>query len=581
MIGISVSAQADDDVAPPALELLVTLDGGVSTSSFDYSVLPAAMQTTITDPNEGKKIDIKEVNTDLSPTHLTVNVVLYTPVTSETLAYTWFDLDQNPSTGLTDADTPDYGLNDIGADFYMLAYKGYTDALVIDADTGYYTEVPVSWTPNSFTAIIPLSALDNDDGNMDVTQMAGENGMYLTDCDIAPNTGHGEIMACPDADGDGVCDADDHCPNDQGPDWNCGCPCIGGGDGDVVCTSNYVTNMVTSPISDHSEDWGPATEDIATKYQWRTGATRIIIPMSDEAPEDGDGCNDPGDDRDSITSAIAACNANSVIASPVMCSGQSACGEALGQALASGTGGTMFKSTDPSSDLINGIKDLISHSVCDFDGDGTPDCADQCAQCYCCCNEPTCPPGGPCVVWIDNVTAPPSGTATGSIMLDVNDFGSATIELKYDPTVVQVQSVSQGDCGAVFENIDNANGKTRISSQGTGAIPGPSGTLEFAEIGFKAIGSVGECSPLSLNVVVLAHSDGSDITPATTCDGEFCITQTCRICGDVNCDCKVDIVDAMFIAQYTVGNRQTPCDPCPDPYPCACGGDGGPLSGSP
>jgi hypothetical protein len=250
-----------------------------------------------------------------------------------------------------------------------------------------------------------------------------------------------------------------------------------------------------------------------------------------------------------------------------MCSGQSTCGEALGQALASGTGGTMFKSTDPSSDLVNGLIALIGAGTCDQDGDGVPDGCDPCPNCYCCCGE--CP-NQPCVVWIDDVSAAPGSTATESIMLAVMDFGSATIELTYDPSIVEVQSVSQGDCGSPSYNIDNTIGKTIISAFVT-APPGsgPSGTLEFAEIGFKAVGAVGECSPLSLNVVKLAHTDGSVITPATPCDGEFCVRQPCRTCGDVNCDCKVNIVDAMFIKQYTVGNRPTPCDPCPDPYPCA------------
>jgi VWFA-related protein len=641
----SVSAREESEVAPPTLGLLATPDGTVGESSFDYSALPAAVQTIITDPNEGKKIDIKEVNVDLSTTDITVNVVFYTPVTSETLAWTWFDLDQNPYTGATASDHSGHGLNDIGADIALLVHKGFSTAYTCDPFTlATIATVPISWTSNSFTVVIPLSALDSDDGCMDITQLAGESGMYVVDCDIAPDQGHGTVncdpgtctlvisqitpicpeieaivavtdqngpvagltasdftvnengnailpitvsslgaqkpidvamaldasvsmsstdkvnvkaaantfvdlmstndqgavigfgvnvvvqehltsdktqlhnaintyeqgvdgswtslydaiivsvdevksssnvravivmtdgvdtqstntmvdaidhanmysvpvytvgigsvdqavlqqiaaqtggkyyyapdssdlaaiytelsqylqsqyliewntifqsspqtinveigvicggndmrvypvcgIGCPDADGDGVCDADDNCPNDPGPAWNCGCPCPGG-DGDVVfimdtsgsmddefstlcsmiptiisdlqsqgisitykivgitqnrdCTSDYVTNMVPSPVSDHSEDWGPATEDIATKYQWRADATRIIIPMSDEAPEDGNPCNDPGDDRDAITSAIAACNANNVVASPVMCSGQSTC----------------------------------------------------------------------------------------------------------------------------------------------------------------------------------------------------------------------------------------------------------------
>jgi hypothetical protein len=107
--------------------------------------------------------------------------------------------------------------------------------------------------------------------------------------------------------------------------------------------------------------------------------------------------------------------------------------------------------------------------------------------------------GGGCVVWIDGVSTAPGSIATESIMLDVMDFGSATIKLTYDPSVVEVQSVSQGDCGSPSYNIDNTIGKTTISAFVTSPPgSGPSGTLEFAEIGFKAVGYVGECSPLNL-----------------------------------------------------------------------------------
>ena len=249
-------------------------------------------------------------------------------------------------------------------------------------------------------------------------------------CDNCPNTPNPNQA---DADSDGVGDACDNCPNDPGPAWNCGCPCAAGGDADVVfimdtsgsmsdefstlcaeittiisslqsqgitvtykivgitanrdCTSDYVTNMVLNPISNHLEDWGPATQDIAEKYSWRAGATRIIIPMSDEGPENGDPCNDPGDDRDAITNACAACTAHNVKASPVMCSGQSQCGDTLGQALATCSGGTVFSSADPTSDLVSGLIAIIGGGTCDQDGDGVPDGCDPYPNDYCRCGD--------------------------------------------------------------------------------------------------------------------------------------------------------------------------------------------------
>lgn len=130
-----------------------------------------------------------------------------------------------------------------------------------------------------------------------------------------------------------------------------------------LCTDGYVTNLIPGATSDHSEDWGPATYDLSYGYDWAPGYVRLIIPMSDEGPENGNGCYDPGDDRDSITMAIAAAQANNVRVAPVIGSGYNACVETLAQDLAYGTGGTLFYSTDPSGDLADGIATIVQTAV--------------------------------------------------------------------------------------------------------------------------------------------------------------------------------------------------------------------------
>ena len=335
----------------------------------------------------------------------------------------------------------------------------------------------------------------------------------FTDCTAVPtrnveiSVSHGGMTCsdngayscgCPDADGDGVCDADDNCPNDPGPAWNCGCPCPGG-DADVVfimdtsgsmddefstlctkiptiisdlqsqgisvtykivgitqnrdCTSDYVTNMVPNPISDHSEDWGPATQDIAEKYSWRAGATRIIIPMSDEGPENGNPCNDPGDDRDAITNACAACQAHNVKASPVMCSGQTQCGDTLGQALATCSGGTLFKSTDPTSDLVSGLIAIIGVGTCDNDTDGVPNGCDPCPDCYCCCGE--CPGANCTLIHLDG-----KNCVNQPIVARLTDENENPIQ----GTII----FSLG--GSQFSKTTDAQGYTTFTPQTTGTL---------------------------------------------------------------------------------------------------------------
>ena len=126
---------------------------------------------------------------------------------------------------------------------------------------------------------------------------------------------------------------------------------------------DYVTNMFPTHISNHLEDWGPATQDIANYYSWRSGAVRVIVPLSDEGAENGNPCRDPGDDRDAITNAISAAKNNNVIVFPIMCSGQTQCGINLGNDLAKETGGQMFLSTDPSSDIAKIIAEIVLKSA--------------------------------------------------------------------------------------------------------------------------------------------------------------------------------------------------------------------------
>lgn len=110
------------------------------------------------------------------------------------------------------------------------------------------------------------------------------------------------------------------------------------------------------------ESWGPATAIVAANFPWTPGSTRIIVPLSDEGPCNGnrpDGCNDPGDDRDSITNAGLVAVANGVVVSPVTGTGSDACVVSLAQALASSTGGTAIQTTDAQTDMSAAITEIV------------------------------------------------------------------------------------------------------------------------------------------------------------------------------------------------------------------------------
>lgn len=129
------------------------------------------------------------------------------------------------------------------------------------------------------------------------------------------------------------------------------------------CTADTVANLVPGRV-DNTEDWGPAVADLAEGYPWKTGYTRLIVPMSDEGPEDGDSVHDPGNDRRAIDTAIAAAQANNTLVSPVLGTGYNSAIERLARDLAHSTNGEIFESVDPPSDLADGLARLLAEAAC-------------------------------------------------------------------------------------------------------------------------------------------------------------------------------------------------------------------------
>ena len=148
--------------------------------------------------------------------------------------------------------------------------------------------------------------------------------------------------------------------------------------------------LQSCPFADGSsphESWGPATALVAQYFPWgaeplTSGSTRIIVPISDEGPCNGsrpEGCNDPGDDRDSITNAIAVATApdKHVIVSPIAGTSSDACVINLGTALAAATGGRLYQTKDPKVDFKDSIISIIQQTCV---ADDRCDDANQCTS---------------------------------------------------------------------------------------------------------------------------------------------------------------------------------------------------------
>lgn len=124
------------------------------------------------------------------------------------------------------------------------------------------------------------------------------------------------------------------------------------------CADERVTHLIPESQVENRRDWGPAVTDLARHYKWRTGAMRLIIPVSDAGPLRGDPVNE-GDER-AIQEAIQAAQANEVIVSPVLGTGFNRMVMPLAFKLAWETGGQVFQTQEPDNDLGDGLQALIA-----------------------------------------------------------------------------------------------------------------------------------------------------------------------------------------------------------------------------
>ena len=128
-------------------------------------------------------------------------------------------------------------------------------------------------------------------------------------------------------------------------------------------------------------------------------------------------------------------------------------------------------------------------------------------------------------VSIGNVSANPGDVIEVPIMIDsITDLGSADLNLTYNSSVVIAVDVTRGDFDVTISNLEhNRSGLVRIGAFQT-EKPGLNGSVIFALVKLKAVGNLGEISPLNISVNTLkdATNECNNISHTIT-NGTFTI----------------------------------------------------------
>lgn len=150
-------------------------------------------------------------------------------------------------------------------------------------------------------------------------------------------------------------------------------PARNGGPQSACATAVVQTNWPAG--LDHSSDWGQAVAAIAANYAWRDGYTRVVVPVTNVGPENGNPTADPGPDRDAIQGAIAAAVDAAAAVSPLMMPPADSinffANMTLAGDLAAATGGEVMQWIDPALDVALAVQDVQAEHGCSPEVDET------------------------------------------------------------------------------------------------------------------------------------------------------------------------------------------------------------------
>jgi len=175
-----------------------------------------------------------------------------------------------------------------------------------------------------------------------------------------------------------------------------------------------------------------------------------------------------------------------------------------------------------------------------------------------------------------NVTVSCPGTMTpagarfvAEVTVDIGQrpLGAYNFALTYNPAVVRVESITGGTTAEfstdpITNPTNFPSGRTRFAAFNTASLTSPTGAVSVARVTFESGGLVGDSSPIGVEIITLADTDGSRITA----EARGCVVTL----GSQTPGGATETPTPQATATPTSGPTETPAPTCPGD----CGGDG-------
>ncbi len=141
---------------------------------------PGALETVIDDPDDDSlgNVEVTAVRggSDNAEMSVAFDFDTQTPMDLP-VGYVFFDTDQDPETGYPPEEFAGLPGQDIGLDYFADLFSIHDSEPVVfiwDVNFELVAEVPASIDGHTVSFAVPLAALGNDDGNVDIASVIGE-----------------------------------------------------------------------------------------------------------------------------------------------------------------------------------------------------------------------------------------------------------------------------------------------------------------------------------------------------------------------------------------------------------------------